>query len=78
MLFGEHSVVYGNPCIATSINKRVDVYLNDKNDNGKNKEDTTIDALGIKAKFPSNLEQHKFLNLTIAKFFEKYGVKILN
>lgn len=75
MLFGEHSVVYGNPCIATSINKRLDVYLNDKNDNGKNRKDTTIDALGIKSKFPSNFEQHKFLNLTIAKFFEKYGEK---
>ncbi|PKP58978.1 MAG: hypothetical protein CVT89_01850, partial [Candidatus Altiarchaeales archaeon HGW-Altiarchaeales-2] len=32
-------------------------------------------ALGINAKFPSNFEQHKFLNLTIAKFFEKYGQK---
>jgi len=74
MLFGEHSVVYGNPCIATSINKRLDVYLDDKK-NEKNREDTTIDALGIKAKFPSNFEQHKFLNLTIAKFFEKYGQK---
>jgi len=75
MLFGEHSVIYGNPCIATSINKRLDVYLNDKNENGKELECTTIDALGINAKFPSNFEQHKFLNLTIAKFFEKYGQK---
>ncbi len=75
MLFGEHSVVYGNPCIATSINKRLDVYLNDKNEHGKELKCTTIDALGIKSKFPSNFEQHKFLNLTIAKFFEKYGCK---
>jgi len=75
MLFGEHSVVYGNPCIATSINKRLDVYLNDKNEHGKELKCTTIDALGIKSKFPSNFEQHKFLNLTITKFFEKYGRK---
>ncbi len=75
MLFGEHSVVYGNPCIATSINKRLDVYLNDKNEHGKELKCTTIDALGIKSNFPTNLEQHKFLNLTIAKFFEKYGEK---
>ncbi len=75
MLLGEHSVVYGNPCIATSINKRLDVYLNDKNEHGKELKCTTIDALGIKSKFPSNFEQHKFLNLTIAKFFEKYGHK---
>lgn len=75
MLFGEHSVVYGNPCIATSINKRLDVYLNDKDKNGKELKCTTIDALGIKAIFPSNCESHKFLNLTITKFFEKYGRK---
>jgi len=68
MLFGEHTVVYGNPCIATSINKRLDVYLNDKNENGNDIKDTIIDALGIKAKFPSDFEQHKFLNLTIGKF----------
>jgi len=68
MIFGEHSAVYGNPCIATSINKRVDVYLY------KNK-DVIIDALGIKSRFPSDAEQHKLLNLTIKKFFEKYGRK---
>jgi len=75
MLFGEHSVVYGNPCIATSINKRIDVYLNaqGKSKDEKEQKNTTINALGIKAKFPSTFLQHKFLNLTIAKFFEKYG-----
>ena len=73
MLFGEHSVVYGNPCIATSINKRLDVYLDDKKNEVMNP--PIIDALGIRAKFPSDWTQHKFLNLTIAKFFEKYGRK---
>lgn len=75
MIFGEHSVVYGNPCIVTSVNKRIDVYLNDKDKSGKEMNDTIIDALGITARFPSDAQQHKFLNLTIAKFFEKYGRK---
>lgn len=66
MLLGEHSVVYGYPCIATSINKRIDVYIEES-------DKIIINAMGKVAEFPSTEREHKFLNLTIEKI-----IKIFN
>ncbi|MFN3528069.1 MAG: mevalonate kinase [Candidatus Altarchaeaceae archaeon] len=68
MLFGEHSVVYGNPCIATSVNKRLDVYVEENNE-------ILIEGMNKISKFPSNENEHKFLNLTIEKIFEELEKK---
>jgi len=43
MLFGEHAVVYGNPCIVTAVSERLTVCLEKTND-----QKITIDAPGVK------------------------------
>jgi len=79
MLFGEHAVVYGKPCIVTAIDHRISVSIEKRND-----ENIIINApeMNIKDYFLSieNLNKEhpkevKFVLIAIKNFFDKYDLK---
>lgn len=81
MLFGEHAVVYGHPCIVTAINQRVYVSVErtsspfveiEAPDMRVTDYKKGIGLLGKDVNIPKGV---KFLEIAVRNFFEKYKVK---
>ena len=78
MLFGEHAVVYGRPCIVTAVNQRIQV--NVERTDGKLIELSApgVDLKLFRAKFSTNLSElpkgAKFVFASIKNFYEKFEV----
>ncbi len=78
MLFGEHAVVYGKPCIATAVDCRISVDIKERKD-----EKITLSApdIGIKS-YEINLSElgrehpkkAKFVLRAVKNFFESYRI----
>lgn len=79
MLFGEHAVIYGRPCIVTAIDKEVQVFLKPRTDDSIS---LTADALGF-TNFPINLAKPvksypktaQFTVSTLKNFKEEFGLQ---
>ncbi len=79
MLFGEHAVVHGRPCIVTAIDARMRVFLKKR---GDNKIITNVPDLNLKNYIISiedldkpYAKEIKFVLTAIKNFFEKYQIK---
>lgn len=78
LLFGEHAVIYGKPCIVTAIDKQVQVFLKPRRDKDFS---LTTDALGFSS-FPINLAKPvksypktaQFTVSTLQNFKEEFGI----
>lgn len=79
MLFGEHAVIYGRPCIVTAIDKGVQVFLKPRKDENVS---LTADALGFD-NFSINLAKPvksypktaQFIVSTLQNFKEEFGIR---
>ncbi len=77
MLFGEHAVIYNRPCIVASVEHRISVFIEKRNDNNLI---LTAPELNIENENISNLEKThlkkvSFILAAIKNFFKKYNVK---
>ena len=80
VLFGEHAVVHGKPCIVTAVDQRMKVKANF---NGEDELVVNAPQLGIKnyKRTVSELgsqempKQVSFVEAVLKRFFEKYGLK---
>ncbi len=80
MLFGEHAVVHGKPCIVTAVDQRIHV---EAEENGKDELVVNAPQLGIKnyhktVKELCNQEMPKqvsFIEALVKRFYEKYGLE---
>jgi len=79
MLFGEHAVIYNRPCIVSSVDHRISVWLKKRNDNK-----IILNAPGIKLKNYTvliddlnkpYLKKIRFVLVALKNFFEKYEIK---
>lgn len=79
MLFGDHAVVHGRPCIVTAVNHRMSVEIDKRKDNK-----ITVNAPELKIEdysisFEDLNKEHpkevRFVLTAIKNFFEKYNVK---
>lgn len=80
MLFGEHAVVHGKPCIVTSVNHRMSVEVEKRDDNkivltapdvGVENHEVMINDL----KNEQHRKECKFVFMAVGNFFEKYNIK---
>ncbi len=76
MLFGEHAVVYGRPCIVTAVNHRMSVSIEERKDDKiivnapeVNVKDYTISINNLNNQFPKEVS---FVLTAIKNFFDKY------
>jgi len=81
MLFGEHAVVYGYPCIVTAVEQRVrvevqkienDILKIEAPEVGVRGYTKKIKSLGEKANIPKGVI---FLNMAVKNFFKKYKIE---
>lgn len=81
MLFGEHAVVYGYPCIVTAVDQRMRVWIKQEADDvikiqapDVNLTDysLSVNQLGEKNDFPKGA---RFVLMAVKNFFDKYKVK---
>ena len=79
MLFGEHAVVHNRPCIVTSVDHRISVSLEKRDDNkiilnapDINFRDYIISIDDLAKSHPKKI---KFVLTAILNFFEKYKIK---
>lgn len=77
MLFGEHAVVYGRPCIVTAVNHRMSVSIDKRNDENiivnapeMNVRDYKISIDNLNGKHP---RETAFVLTAAKNFFDKYG-----
>jgi len=78
MLFGEHAVVHGRPCIVTAVDARIRVFLKKREDNKifLNIPDLNLrDFLLIEDLDKPFKKEMKFVLTAIKNFFEKYQIK---
>jgi mevalonate kinase len=81
MLFGEHAVVYGHPCIVTAIDQRINVSVGrnprpvvriEAPDIGVTNYRKEVGCLGKDVNIPKGV---KFMETAVRNFFEKYKIK---
>jgi mevalonate kinase len=79
LLFGDHAVVHGRPCIVTSVDHRISVSLEKRGDNkivlnapDLNLKNYTILIDDLKKNHPKEV---KFVLTAISNFFSKYKIK---
>lgn len=79
MLFGEHAVVYGKPCIVTAVNHRISVSIEKRNDENiiinapeMNIKDYSLSIENLNKEHPKEV---KFVLIAIKNFFDKYNLK---
>jgi mevalonate kinase len=80
MLFGEHAVVHGKPCLVTAVDQRIAVKASF---NGENELVVNAPQLGIKnyQRMVNQLgnqempKQVSFIEATVKSFYQKYGLK---
>lgn len=86
MLFGEHAVVYGHPCIVTAVDQRINVSVKQTNNNRVEIEAPDVGVVGY-TKALSLLGEDipkgiRFLEIGVRNFFEKFkeqsGLKIVS
>jgi len=78
MLFGEHSVVYGRPCIVTAVNQRMRVTLETTNDNEIELVAPDVGIISFKASISSSLDKlpkgARFVFAAIKNFSHRFKV----
>lgn len=79
MLFGDHAVVHGGPCIVTSVDHRISVFLEKRNDNqivlnapDVNFQNYIVSVNDLDKPHPKEV---RFLLTAISNFFDKYKIK---
>ncbi len=79
MLFGDHAVVHGRPCIVTAVNHRMSVEMEKREDSKiiinapeMNINDYTVSTNELNKEHPKEV---KFVAVAIKNFFEKYNLK---
>lgn len=80
MLFGEHAVVHGRPCIVTAVDQRIEIRISF---NGENELIINAPQLGIRSyqRTVSELggqempKQVSFIEAAVKKFYQQYGLK---
>jgi mevalonate kinase len=79
MLFGEHAVVHGRPCIATAVDYRISVYVEKRKDDviNLNAPDMGVKNQKIKLEKLGKIDDRKscFVLCAVKNFFEKFNVK---
>lgn len=77
MLFGEHAVIYDRPCIVASVEHRITVSLERRNDNNLilTAPELNIENENISDLEKAHLKKVSFLLTAIRNFFKKYDVK---
>jgi len=85
MLFGEHAVVYNRPCVVISVEHRMHVFLEKRNDNNiiltapdlnlKNQTISVLDRLSLSKTKKTHSKKVSFILTAVRNFFEKYGLK---
>lgn len=77
MLFGEHAVVYGRPCIVTSVNQRMRVAIRKRNDdkillNAPNINVRNYEISSLRLNDPLRKEV-SFVLVAVRRFFQRYN-----
>lgn len=79
MLFGEHSVVYGRPCIVAAVNRRMEVEIEATNGNKvviiapeMNIKEYSVSLTELDKEHPKEI---KFVLTSVKNFFEKHKIK---
>lgn len=79
LLFGDHAVVYGKPCIVTSVDHRISVSLERRGDNqivvNAPEVDVTNYIVSIDDLDGSQPKEVKFVLTAISNFFKKYKIR---
>ena len=80
MLFGEHAVVYGKPCIVTAVDERIRVFLSRTADAFLTIEAPGVELLGHRKKITDigrnggSPKGARFIEATVNNFFRKFKV----
>lgn len=80
MLFGEHAVVYGRPCIVTAVDHRMRVMVETANDSNLELYAPEVDVAGYIEKI-NNLGRDdapkgtRFVSVAVRNFFNSFGIK---
>lgn len=81
MLFGEHAVVYGHPCIVTAVDQRMNVLAEIQEESivqiiapevGLTNYSQTVDSLGKNPNIPKGA---RFVETAVRNFFEKFNIR---
>ncbi len=79
MLFGEHAVVHGRPCIVTAVNHRMSVEINKREDDriilnapDMNVNDYSVSLEDLNKEHPKEV---RFALAAVKNFFGKYGLR---
>lgn len=77
MLFGEHAVIYDRPCIVASVEHRISVFIEKRNDNNLilTAPELNIENENISDLEKTHLKKVSFILAAIKNFFKKYNVK---
>jgi len=79
MLFGDHSVVHGRPCIVTAVDYRMNASLSERRDDiiVLNAPDMNIEnyVSSIKDLEKPQPKQARFVLTSVRNFFDKYGIR---
>lgn len=80
LLFGEHAVVWGKPCIVTAVDKRVRIKIERTNDKFIWIEAPEVKINGYKKSLPElhngkSAKEVEFIEEAVRLFFKKYNVK---